>query len=103
MSIFFIFRCTINTNKWYHLAHFQNENTATITMEQDGKEYTFDICNDGGYVSNMATSYGGMVYSGSLWGLNSMVTFENHDLAMPRWWRNRYGMVGRDDKLPWSM
>ena len=68
MSIFLIFRCTINTNKWYHLAHFQNENTATITMEQDGKEYTFDICNDGGYVSNMATSYGGMVYSGSLWG-----------------------------------
>merc|ERR1719402_1984260 len=61
-------RCTINTNKWYHLAHFQNENTATITMEQDGREYTFDICNDGGYISNMASSYGGMVYSGSLWG-----------------------------------
>ena len=63
-------RCTINTNKWYSLAHFQNENTATITMEQEGKEYTFDICNDAGYVSNMATSYGGMVYSGSLWGRN---------------------------------
>ena len=61
-------RCTINTNKWYGLKHFQNEQTATITLEQDGKEYTFDICSDAGYVSNMATSYGGMVYSGSLWG-----------------------------------
>jgi len=61
-------RCTINTNNWYHLAHFQNEHTATITMEQEGRTYTFDICSDGGYVSNMATSYGGMVYSGSLWG-----------------------------------
>merc|ERR1712123_383386 len=61
-------RCTINTNKWYGLKHFQNEHTATITLEQDGKEYTFDICSDAGYVSNMATSYGGMVYSGSLWG-----------------------------------
>merc|ERR1712002_413433 len=61
-------RCTINTNNWYSLSHFQNEHTATITMEQDGREYTFDICNDGGYISNMASSYGGMVYSGSLWG-----------------------------------
>merc|ERR1711909_123136 len=61
-------RCTINTNNWYSLSHFQNEHTATITMEQDGREYTFDICNDAGYISNMASSYGGMVYSGSLWG-----------------------------------
>merc|ERR1711892_355311 len=61
-------RCTINTNKWFGLKHFQNEHTATITLEQDGKEYTFDICSDAGYVSNMVTSYGGMVYSGSLWG-----------------------------------
>merc|ERR1712058_163544 len=65
-------RCTINTNKWYGLSHFQNEHTATITMEQDGREYTFDICTDGGYVSNMASSYGGMVYSGSLWGGNGI-------------------------------
>merc|ERR1711874_754399 len=45
-----------------------NEHTATITVEQDGREHTFDICNDAGYISNMASSYGGMVYSGSLWG-----------------------------------
>jgi len=61
-------RCTINTNKWFQLSHYQNAQTANIWMEQDGKEYNFDICNDAGYVSNMASSYGGMVYSGSLWG-----------------------------------
>merc|ERR1712098_476411 len=27
-----------------------------------------DRCNDGGYIANMASSYGGMVFSASLWG-----------------------------------
>ena len=29
-------RCKINTNNWYQLVHFQNRDTATIYMEQDG-------------------------------------------------------------------
>ena len=37
-------------------------------MEQDGNEFDFEICNDGGYVSRMAGSYDNMVWSGSLWG-----------------------------------
>merc|ERR1712215_469292 len=65
-------RCTINTNKWFQLSHYQNSHTANIWMEQDGREYNFDICTDAGYVSDMATSYGGMVYSGSLWGGNGI-------------------------------
>merc|ERR1719378_1429454 len=57
-----------NTNNWYQLVHFQNRDTATIYMEQDGNEYQFEICNDGNYSNKMAESYGGMVWSGSLWG-----------------------------------
>ena len=41
---------------------------AKIWVEQDGREFEFDICNDGGYVSRMAQSYDNMVWSGSLWG-----------------------------------
>ena len=33
-------------------------------MEQDGREFEFDICNDGGYVSRMSQSYDNMVWSG---------------------------------------
>ena len=33
-----------------------------------GNEYQFEICNDGNYRNKMADSYGGMVWSGSLWG-----------------------------------
>merc|ERR1719452_27606 len=58
----------LNPNKWFALSHYQNDHQANIWMEQDGNSYDFEICSDAGYVSNMANSYGGMVYSGSLWG-----------------------------------
>jgi len=61
-------RCTINTNNWYQLVHTQNNDKSNIWVEQDGREYSFEICNDGGYRSRMAQSYDNMVWSGSLWG-----------------------------------
>ena len=63
-----IYRCTINTNNWYQLVHTQNNDKSNIWVEQDGREYSFEICNDGGYRSRMAQSYDNMVWSGSLWG-----------------------------------
>merc|ERR1711962_1180951 len=35
---------------------------------QNGQDASFNMCNDGGYLSNMATSYDGMVFTASLWG-----------------------------------
>jgi len=61
-------RCTINTNQPFVISHFQNSGTANTWMGQNGKEASFGMCNDGGYISNMANSYGGMVFSASLWG-----------------------------------
>jgi len=61
-------RCLINTNNWYQLVHTQNSEKARIWVEQDGREYEFEICNDAGYRSRMAQSYDNMVWSGSLWG-----------------------------------
>ena len=48
--------------------HTQNNDKSNIWVEQDGREYSFEICNDGGYRSRMAQSYDNMVWSGSLWG-----------------------------------
>eukprot|EP00088_Acartia_fossae_P031760 TRINITY_DN32571_c0_g1_i1.p1 TRINITY_DN32571_c0_g1~~TRINITY_DN32571_c0_g1_i1.p1 ORF type:complete len:269 (+),score=72.73 TRINITY_DN32571_c0_g1_i1:3-809(+) len=61
-------RCTINTQKPFLISHAQGTEYANIWMSQDGKEASFDICWDGGYCNNMAGSYGGMVFSASLWG-----------------------------------
>jgi len=61
-------RCTINTNKPFLVSHFQDGNHANIWMQQEGREASFDFCSDGGYCSNMAQSYDGMVFSASLWG-----------------------------------
>merc|ERR1712117_623704 len=61
-------RCTINTNQPFVISHYQNSGTANTWMGQNGKEASFGMCNDGGYISNMANSYGGMVFSASLWG-----------------------------------
>jgi len=61
-------RCKINTNKPFTISHMQESSYANIWMEQDGKEASFNVCNDGGYCSDMAKSYGGMVFSASLWG-----------------------------------
>jgi len=61
-------RCTINTMKPFVISHFQNSGTANTWMGQEGRDASFGMCNDGGYISNMASSYGGMVFSASLWG-----------------------------------
>merc|ERR1711915_683697 len=61
-------RCTINTNRPFTVSHFQNSQQANIWMSQDGREASFDFCSDGGYCSKVAQSYGGMVFSASLWG-----------------------------------
>merc|ERR1712215_540337 len=61
-------RCTINTGRPFVISHFQNSGIANTWMGQDGKDASFGMCNDGGYISNMASSFGGMVFSASLWG-----------------------------------
>merc|ERR1711911_51786 len=38
------------------------------TTRTPSRETSFDFCSDGGYCSKMAQSYGGMVFSASLWG-----------------------------------
>ena len=50
------------------ISHYQNSGQANTWMGQNGKEASFNMCNDGGYLGNMASSYGGMVFSASLWG-----------------------------------
>ena len=37
-------------------------------MGQGGSDGSFNMCNDGGYLSQMSQSYDGMVFSASLWG-----------------------------------
>merc|ERR1712088_289618 len=61
-------RCKINTNKPFVISHYQNSQSANTWMGQEGRDASFEMCNDGGYKSNMASSYGGMVFSASLWG-----------------------------------
>merc|ERR1711899_598951 len=61
-------RCTINTNRPFTVSHFQNSGNVNVWFEQEGRTANFNVCNDGGYMSNMAQSYGGMVFSASLWG-----------------------------------
>merc|ERR1739838_42867 len=61
-------RCTINTNKPFVISHSQNSGQANTWMGQEGREASFNMCNDGGALSGMAQSYGGMVFSASLWG-----------------------------------
>ena len=52
----------------FTVSHFQNSGISNIWFEQEGRTADFNICNDGGYVSRMAQSYDGMVFSASLWG-----------------------------------
>ena len=63
-----MFRCTIDTNQPFVISHYQNSGQANTWMGQNGKDASFNMCNDGGYLGNMANSYGGMVFSASLWG-----------------------------------
>jgi len=61
-------RCTINTAMGYRVINTQNNDKSIIKVQQGGKEFAFEICNDGGYRQRMAQSYDNMVWSGSLWG-----------------------------------
>jgi len=61
-------RCKINTMKPFTISHMQENSYANIWMEQEGRTASFNVCEDGGYCSDMAKSYGGMVFSASLWG-----------------------------------
>ena len=53
---------------FFAVSHFQNSGNVNVWFEQEGRTANFNVCNDGGYMSNMAQSYGGMVFSASLWG-----------------------------------
>ena len=55
------FRCTINTAMGYRVINTQNNDKANIKVQQGGKEFAFEICNDGGYRQRMAQSYDNMV------------------------------------------
>merc|ERR1719210_1074873 len=60
--------CTINTDNSFTISHFQTSSQANTWMGQGSNDGSFNMCNDGGYVSNMANSYGDMVFTASLWG-----------------------------------
>ena len=54
-------RCTINTAMGYRVINTQNSDKSNIKVQQGGKEFAFEICNDGGYRQRMAQSYDNMV------------------------------------------
>merc|ERR1712035_9432 len=60
--------CTINTDQSFTVSHFQTSSVANTWMGQGAQSADFNMCNDGGYVSNMAGSYDSMVFTASLWG-----------------------------------
>jgi len=64
-------RCTINTQKPFHVSHFQNKQIANVYMSQEGREVNFNICNDGGYNEQFWYSYPGMAVAGGMWGGNN--------------------------------
>ena len=62
-------RCTINTNRPFTVSHHQDSTFVNAWFEQEGRTASFNACNDGGYISNMATqSFDGTVFTASLWG-----------------------------------
>merc|ERR1712183_786716 len=63
--------CTINTQKPFHVSHFQNKQIANVYMSQEGREVNFNICNDGGYNEQFWYSYPGMAVAGGMWGGNN--------------------------------
>merc|ERR1719295_1270293 len=45
-------RCKINTNKPFVISHFQNSQQANTWMGQEGRDASFNMCNDGGYLTS---------------------------------------------------
>merc|ERR1719369_1288425 len=60
--------CQVNTNNPFTISHFQNSEVANTKLSQDGSDANWNMCNDGGYLSTMASSYSDMVFCASLWG-----------------------------------
>ena len=56
-------RCTINTAMGYRVINTQNSDKSNIKVQQGGKEFAFEICNDGGYRQRMDQSYDNMVHN----------------------------------------
>ena len=83
-------RCTINTAMGYRVINTQNNDKSNIKVQQGGKEFAFEICNDGGYRQRMAQSYDNMVvYSINLTrsGLPSMaMSLGLVRIPLGRWW-----------------
>ena len=65
-------RCMIDTTRPYTIKSYQNEKTTMLTLEQGGREFSFDICTDQSIISTMAPSFTGMVFTGALWGKNQI-------------------------------
>ena len=63
--------CTINTNRPFTVSHFQNSNNINVWFGQEGRSDNFNVCTGdvGDYKEQIAKSYGGMVFSASLWGM----------------------------------
>ena len=62
-------RCTINTNRPFTVSHHQTSSFVNVWFEQEGRTANFNVCNDGGYISNMAQqSFDGTVFTASMWG-----------------------------------
>ena len=75
MSYYFQFLLMLLISRiFFAVSHFQNSGNVNVWFEQEGRTANFNVCNDGGYMSNMAQSYGGMVFSASLWG-NLFISF----------------------------
>ena len=62
----------IDTTRPYTIKSYQNEKTTMLTLEQGGREFSFDICTDQSIISTMAPSFTGMVFTGALWGKNQI-------------------------------
>lgn len=62
-------RCSINTNRPFTVSHYQTADVVNVWLEQEGRTVDFNTCDeDSQYKRDMAKSYGGMVFTASLWG-----------------------------------
>ena len=59
----------INSDNEFWISHFQNNDTANTYMEQNGNGAAFNLCDQGGYMPDMANHYPSMVFSMALFGM----------------------------------
>jgi len=60
--------CTINTNLPFKISHFQSSEEVTTTLEQEGREASFAVCTNPGYLDEMAPVYDSLVFTATQWG-----------------------------------